>query len=56
MRRLEKEVNLEEEELEKRLHRFLTAERRRQLQAEEDEDLEVMMEENPPLPEEAITV
>ena len=50
MRKLEKEMNLEDEELEKRLHRFLTNERRKQLEQEEAEDLEIMLEENPPLP------
>lgn len=46
-------MDLDEEEYEKRLTRFLTSDRRRQIQAEEEEDIEVMMQENPPLPEDA---
>ena len=43
---------MEDEEVERRANRFLTEERRRQLEREAEEDFEVRMEENPPLPEE----
>jgi hypothetical protein len=52
VRRLEKEIALDDDEIEARIAKFLTEERRRQLQKEAEEDDEIMLEENPPLPEE----
>lgn len=52
MRRLEKELGVEDEEIEERASKCLTEERRRQIQMEEEQDQEVMLEEYPPLPEE----
>lgn len=43
---------MDDEEIEARVTKYLTEERMRQVQCEEQEDLEVMLQENPPLPEE----
>jgi len=45
-------MNLDEEEIERRIHKYLTSDRRRAMEIEEEEDIEIMLAENPPEPEE----
>jgi hypothetical protein len=49
---LQKELEMGVEEEEKRIAKFMTAERVRAGEKEETDDIEAIMEENPPLPEE----